>query len=255
LVLLVVNESASKLRTIMLSSFIYTAGMSAKAPFALVLFPLIICFILLGIKNVALKRRFLYALWFTVPGLLVGACWMLHTYSLTGNFVDVPVAAVWSDNSPESHAYFLAAWPTFRSNLELLLTPFVAPFIGNQQPFGGRVGLAFLFFPLFFFQFKHLSEARKDYANWLLRFSLFYFIAIGLFVVRTRYHCFVWEIWSTLSAVGFSLYTMNAKGRVRSLACWFYCALVGLSCLDVIHTALIWEPVTQPHWLPHFDGF
>ncbi|MBI2810515.1 MAG: hypothetical protein HYX67_06795 [Candidatus Melainabacteria bacterium] len=234
------------LRNVLLSAFIFCGGLSSKQPFALGILPLIVLYLWFGVEASNLKDRVVRVLVFLVPCLITELLWLAHTYSLIGKLIDLPVAAIWTSNNqpadpthPYSGVLGLAGPPSQEKILVLLVTPFLTWIAGNQEPFGNRTGLVVpLFLPVFLFVLRKFETAQKQLGLWMFATSAAYFIAVGIFVIRTRYHLIVWTIWSTLASVGYYHAKNKAQGAKRVLLTSIFLLVTTIGCADSCRTLL-----------------
>ncbi|MBS1955932.1 MAG: hypothetical protein JST89_17235 [Cyanobacteria bacterium SZAS-4] len=234
------------LRSVLLSAIIFSGAISSKLPFALGILPMIVLYLWFGLDAKDYKERFIRVLIFLVPCAVTEMLWLAHTYSLTEKLTDIPVATVWSNTNkpadsahPYDGALGLAGPPSVEKCLVLLMTPFLTWISGNQEPFGNRTGpVVPLFLPAYLFVvFKYKSaETFQKLRIWLFATSAFYFICVGIFVVRTRYHLVVWTIWSILAGVGYSQLKAKTEGSKHVLLTSIFLLLVTLGCGDSCRT-------------------
>ena len=245
-ILFSLKNSNYVLHHVFLMSIIFCGALSSKQPFALGVMPIILLYLWFGIESPNLKDRVARVLIFLLPCLLTELLWLAHTYSLIGKFVDVPVATVWTNSTqpldplhPYDGALGLAGPPSVEKCLVLLVTPFVTGIAGNQEPFGNRTGFVVpLFLPVFLFALWKLKPIEKPKRLWLFAISACYFIGVGIFVVRTRYHLVVWTIWSILASIGYSQLKDGTQGWKRFLLTSIFIFAITLGCADSCRTLL-----------------
>lgn len=251
------KEDSRRLKGLLLAALIFCGALSTKQPFAVALMPIILLFIWTELRAPTLKVQLRQQAAFLLPAVATILLWCAHTYYLTGGFVDVPMKSVWTNSTqptdpahPYSGVLGLAGPPSPQKVVVLLIAPFVTWLIGNQEPFGGRTGVVIPVFMLMFLCFARKFEGeQKRLAAWLLAFSLFYYVGMGIFVIRVRYHLFVWSLWTLLSAVAFGCSYNQFGGRKRLIIAFLFCLLATISCVDNCRTLLIWNAIA-PQLLP-----
>lgn len=247
-VLYSLKNNAYTFRHVLLSAFIFCGALSSKLPFALGIIPMIVLYLWFGLEAKNPKQRIARVVIFLLPCLITELMWLAHTHSLIEKFIDIPVATIWSDSNkptdaqhPYDGALGLAGPPSLEKCLVLLATPFLTWIAGNQEPFGNRTGPVVPFFlPIFLFVlWKYKStESYQQLRLWLFATSAFYFIGVGIFVVRTRYHLIVWTIWSILAGIGYSQLKERIAGSKRFLLASVFLLAVTVGCGDSCRTLL-----------------
>jgi hypothetical protein len=259
--LFTLRASNNKLKTALMASIILSAALSAKAPFALAVLPVMLAYLLVGVPNSARKKPETVAI-FLAPLSLIAVLWLAHTYCLIGHPIDLPIQTIWSGTEaqnqacPQNIAPNLAGYPSLKRTGVMLLAPIATWLIGNQEPYGGRTGLII---PIFLAAFMWTSwQNRRTDRNtvhwWLLANSTVYFAGVGMFVIRTRYHMIVWIIWSVLAGVGYSTLRRNLHGKKLTALTATFSLLAALSCADSWRTMLQWqENTSSAHILPQLN--
>jgi hypothetical protein len=262
--ILFARSCKTNLKQIALSSFVLCGALSSKPPVALAVVPIMLAYVVFGFENNTAKERIRRVAVFFLPLILIGICWLTHTYSLIGKLVDIPIDAIWSHGNHSTDAVLsysgsnlgMASPPSINKVLVLILTPFVTCILGNQEPWGNRTGFVIpLFFPLFLIALKRFGKELKSLGWWLVALSGSYFIGVGLFVIRTRYNMVVWAIWSALAGVGFYYFYESLGGKKKWALALVFTLLVGVGCIDSCRTLLMWDAHPKHHIMPKILWF
>ncbi len=259
-VLFTLSNSANPYRHTLLSSFVLCGALSAKQPFALGVLPVMVAYLFFGLRAENVKVRLSRVVAFVLPCFLTELLWLVHTIFFTGKFFDIPINSVWLNpaevaGTPRAHKAptGLAGPPSFKKTMILLITPFVTWLLGNQEPYGGRTGLVIpVFLPVFIIMVKRLTPPLQRLGWWIMGTATFYFLTVGIFVVRTRYHMVVWALWSALAGTGFALLNEQLTGKKKVLLFLGFCFAVMFGCADSWRNLLQWEPNT-PHYMPKIN--
>jgi hypothetical protein len=176
-----------------------------------------------------------------VPVGLVMLLWSAHTYHLMGKLVDsANVHFVTSADDPLwKNGGAVGRIPSFKDVLFLPAIPALTGIFGQLEPYGGRTGLVLLpgLIALFCLR-KRLPREHIAYCKLILLAAACYFFLLGPFIIKTRYHIFVWAMLYVLSAVGFTLWYERSLPLHRRFVALFFCCLVVAGMVDCSHVLL-----------------
>ena len=172
-----------------------------------------------------------------LPGILLAGIWLEHTHHLTGSWLDRSgqYIARSADDPMLTSGAAAGRIPSARDLLFLPAVPAYATVFGQQEPYGGRIGLvAVPFLPVALWAMARLPKARRRRLTILLAAAAAYFLILAPFLIKTRFSLFVWVALVIAGAVGFEEVRRRLPGRrTLVLGLWIlFNALVTVGMLD-----------------------
>jgi hypothetical protein len=170
------------------------------------------------------------------PALVVLALWNLRAvHVMRGSFFG-DHAIVHSSTDPMwLNGTAAGRIPTLGDVIRLPLVPFLATLWGQQEPYGGRIGLLLLAFaPIGIYIVCHGPQWQRSRALWLLAAGVVSFFLLGPVAVKTRFHIFFWAVLCCFAGIGYNAVVFDPRVRSR-LAVAAFAGLMFLGMADIAH--------------------
>ncbi len=178
---------------------------------------------------------------FLLPILAAAAFWSMHTHALVGRWWDTQGIMVRDESSPAwQFGWAVGRIPTLRDLAWLPLIPLVVPVLGQQEPYGGRIGPVFLlawlvigwYFGWYWWGRHRKSTPPQDDLPWLAAGAVVYFLALAPFLVKTRFHDFVWAASAVVAVVAWSRLRDSVRPPVGRAVSVLFTITIGLGMFD-----------------------
>jgi len=107
--------------------------------------PFILGYLVFGKIATNIRDRIKLLIMFLLPCAAIALIWVLHTHALIGQFIDLPLNAVYTKTSGSNLSSLhnptgLASLPHISTIIMLPVLPILTAIFGNQEPFGNRTG-------------------------------------------------------------------------------------------------------------------